>query len=494
MLTPVRHAARCPKCHHRSQNIHSRYIRSPRDLPISGRAVQLRIVSRRFICRNPACSQQIFTERFPSFLDPRQRRTCRAAAVMRAVALALGGEAGARLCQRLGLSVSPDTLLRLLYGMSVPPDSHPRIIGIDDWAYRKGHRYGTIICDLECRQPVALLPDRAVDTVVAWLRQHPEIQVIARDRAGSYAEAARQGCPQALQVADRWHLLHNLSDLVKRLLDRCPAPVLETDAPAATEGPDMSPSTVFREPTARKREMAEHIRRLSQEGLGKRAIARALSISRNTVRKYLQADPRPYSRPRRSTLLSPYEADIEALLAEGKKGPFILQRLREKGYRGSRSTLSAYLARVRRERYSKHHDSPVRVQRRPGRREMARLLRQPEDAYTDEQRRMWTAWAQDQPWLAEARELIQSFEAMVRRREADRLVAWLKQAEHSSVAEIRSFARSIRQDVEAVEQALRLPWSNGQVEGQIHRLKMLKRQMYGRAGFDLLRIRVLARI
>lgn len=149
----------------------------------------------------------------------------------------------------------------------------------------------------------------------------------------------------------------------------------------------------------------------------------------------MQADPRPYLRPRRSTLLSPYEVDIEALLAEGKKGPFILQRLREKGYRGSRSTLSAYLARVRCERYSKHHDSPVRVQRRPGRREMARLLRQPEDAYTDE--------------------------AMVRGREADRLVAWLEQAEHSGVAEIRSFARSIRQDVEAVEQALRLPWSNG---------------------------------
>ena len=151
VLTPVRQAARCPKCHHRSRDIHSRYIRLPQDLPISGRAVQLRIVSRKFICRNPACSRQIFTERFPSFLDPRQRRTCRATAVMRAAALALGGEAGARLCRRLGLSVSPDTLLRLLYGMSVPPESHPRIIGIDDWAYRKGHRYGTIICDLECR-------------------------------------------------------------------------------------------------------------------------------------------------------------------------------------------------------------------------------------------------------------------------------------------------------------------------------------------------------
>jgi transposase len=197
----------CPLCQQPSERLHGCYTRTIADVPCGERRVTLSFIVRKFVCSTPTCRQKIFTEQLATFVQRYTRKTNRLREALEAIGFATCGEAGAQLTGQMGIVVSASTILRYLRSAACPPPETVRILGIDDWAWRKGQTYGTILIDLERRCPIDVLPDRKEETVETWLRLHPEIEVVSRDRAGAYAEAARKGAPQAQQVADRFHLL-----------------------------------------------------------------------------------------------------------------------------------------------------------------------------------------------------------------------------------------------------------------------------------------------
>mgnify|MGYP005850370823 CR=1 FL=1 len=245
-VAATRPEAECPVCGQPSHHVQSRYRRKVDDLPCADKATRLHLHVRRFFCRNDSCHRAIFTERLPEVVAPWARRSQRLATEQRQIGQSLGGEAGARLSKRLIMGTSPDTLLRLVRRHPVPDAAAPHALGVDDWAQRKGNTYGTILVDLEEHKVIDVLPDHTAETLAKWLQDHAGVEVISRDRAGAYAEAASRAAPEAIQVADRFHLLVNLREALERLLNRNQGILHEVGRPEpATE---MPPAGLQREP------------------------------------------------------------------------------------------------------------------------------------------------------------------------------------------------------------------------------------------------------
>lgn len=296
-LTTIAATAACPGCAQPSVRVHSRYQRTIRDLPCAGRAVHLRVQVRRFRCANAACPQRIFAERLAPVVPAGARRTDRLTAHLRRLALVLASESAAPLLTACGMPTSPSTLLRLQRRVPLPVPTAPSIVGIDEFALRKGRTYGLLIVDLERHRPIAALPDREVATVAAWLRQYPQISVTSRDHAGAFAEAATQVAPQATQVADRWHLTQNIGDVLQRVLARHPAALRQADqvqrtgAVPAADGPAAALASPPAEPlvtTVREARFRE-VLTLRAQGWSVRRIALTLGLNRRTVTRYVQA-------------------------------------------------------------------------------------------------------------------------------------------------------------------------------------------------------------
>jgi len=506
-LTSTQPTAACPLCQAPSVAIHSRYRRTLADLPWGRVPVRLDLHVRTFFCRTPACARRIFTERLPTIAAPHARRTSRLAAALRLVALALGGEAGARVVAGLVMGVSPDALLRLIQTAPLPQREAPRVLGIDDWSWRRGHRFGTILVDLERQCPVDLLPDRAVETVVDWLKAHPGVAVISRDRAQCYAEAARQGAPDAVQVADRWHLLKNLAEALERCLLRyASSRKAAAQHPADRDPPLQSCPDADRVPWEQRTEedsRAKHqatleryqrIRDLHTAGADIAAIARSVGVSRVTVYRYLQltAPPERKHSRRRQQVLDPYKAYLLQRWDAGCHVKLKLFReIQTQGYACSPANVFRFLNRTLRARSRDPAQTvPPPASAVPTARQVAGLfVARPERLKRDEQAYLSRLTA-GEPSLATAYALTQAFGQMLRERQGEQLANWLTEAKDSGIKELAAYARGLEGDA-AVQAGLTLAWSNGQTEGQVHRLKLLKRQSYGRAGFDLLRRRVL---
>ncbi|MDQ3549010.1 MAG: ISL3 family transposase [Chloroflexota bacterium] len=504
VLRTCRSAVVCPVCGQRTERVHSWYQRTLADLPWQGLAVRFQVFTRRWFCSSATCSCRIFTERLPQVMAPSARRTLRLTEVVEAVAFALGGEAGARLLQTLGMPLSPNTLLDTIRATVVTTTVASRGIGIDDWTWRRGHRYGTIIVDLERHHVVALLPDRAAETVRAWLQQHPEIEVIARDRGDAAIDAATSGAPQATQVADRRHLLKNLGErleeflLHQRIALRA-ATQPETVDPSLTEPDEAAvsapgPLTPNRprhrherlEAASRQRHerlvrQDEAIRRLHLAGAAVADIARTVGVSRETVYRYRHlTEPPPIRQPHpRRRVIDPYVPYLFQRCEEGcHNGMQLWRDIREQGFGHGSSNVFRFLADLRRdEAAGRPADAPARRRTAPvctARQVAILLLRRPAGLTAEQQAYLTALRARDEN-IATASRLVQACATMVRERQGEQLDAWLAEVADCEIPALRRFAAGLRRDLDAVRAGLTEPWSNGQTEGQVHRLKLLKR-------------------
>ena len=482
--------AACPACGVLSQRVHSRYRRLLADTAAGGQELLVRLQVRRFFCGNGGCAKATFAEQVPGLTTRYGRRTRGLDAVLQAIALALGGRAGARLSGRLACPASRSTLLWLIRALPDPQPGQVAVLGVDDFALRKGHVYGTILVNIETRRPVDMLPERSAESFRAWLDAHPGAEVICRDRGGCYAEGAARGAPFAIQVADRRHLLHNLAGAVERAVARhrsClqeepaqPEPGFETGAPPVPEGQ--------RAVQARARHAEIHA--ALGRGLSVTEISRALHLDRKTIRRYAgAAGPSALSADApaaRASVLDPHLPHLHQRWEEGCRNTGQLhQEIRARGYRGSMRTLRRHTAQLR-----KATASPARPPA-PAPKKVASWILTPPGKLTDADHAALTRIIARCPEISATCVLVRDFAGMLCHRRGKHLSAWAGNAEASPVPELRGFAKGLRKDWAAVTPGLTLPYSSGVVEGHVNRIKMIKRQMYGRAKPDLLRKRIL---
>lgn len=485
----------CPTCQTPSRRVHSHYTRTLADLPWAGMPASFQVAVRRFRCAAPECSQIIFAERLDEVAQVYARRTARQQDILLLIAYALGGEAGARFTWALACGVSADTLLRTIQRAPEPVLESPTVLGVDDWAWRKGHRYGTILVDLERRRVIDLLPERSAASFAAWLREYTEIRVISRDRGNDYIHGASTGAPDTVQVADRFHLLKNLSEAVEGVFRRLATLIGQVPAPGAAQWP--APPRNDRE-VRRSRVRATVTQRyatiqaLHATGMSQRAIARTLGLSRGTVQRSVRAEAAPLRarRASRKGILAPYEAYLRQRWQEGERNGMALWReIVAQGYPGASNNVSRLMTQLRKQEQA--GDMEVEAARGLTPRQALRPLLVPPERRTaqhDVTIRQLTAL---DPQIEQSVTLFERFARILRERDPAALEPWLQAAQRSDVAELVEFAKRLRQDRAAVEAACTLEWSQGQVEGQITRLKLIRRQMYGRGNFDLVRKRVL---
>jgi transposase len=500
--------------------VHSHYERTLADLPWADYRVRLQLRVRKWFCQNPRCVRHIFAERWPTVAAPWARRKLRLAQRIVALGVALGGAAGVRLGDAWDLAVSRNTLLRGLRRQPAPSLPTPQILGVDDFALRKRHTYGTILVDLERRQPVALLPERTAEPLAQWLREHPGVEVIARDRSSAYAEGARQGAPSATQVADRFHVLQNLKDVLddvftmhEKALDAVnatlrppPVPLSEGTLSVAVPPPAIPLPVQQRavERQARRQALHTQVWALHRQGWTAPAIAQHLGMSLRTVQRDLQSAifrGRKRRRDRGRSVLNPF---MPYLLERWNAGCYTAMRLfrelRQQGYMGSYGRVAAYARRLcQAQGLPPAHRCPRQPLPRvtepacpplTPRRATWLVLRR-EAKRTDAEVHQLAQLHAQSAEMAEAIDLAQAFATLVRQRQPEHLDPWLTRAMTSTLEAFQRFAIGLQEDYKAVKAGVTVPWSTSPVEGHINRLKMVKRQMFGRARLDLLRHRFL---
>lgn len=510
----------CPLCGTPAARIHSRYHRAVTDVPCGGRQVRLVLTLRKFFCDVLTCARRIFTERLAPFIEPWARMTARLTQALFDIGRATCGKLGARLAARLGMPTSWMTLLRRIMAVPTPPVGLVSQLGLDDWSFRRRKQFGAILVNLETHRILDLLPDRSAPTAASWMQAHPEIELVSRDRSKEFATAVAQGAPQAVQVLDRFHLMQNLVEQVDVVVSRCvadlrrrlPRPTSKpaSHTPTAEWKPTPPPHVTRRQDARQQARQAryEQVLALRQEGCNSVEIAQRLGMPRRTVHdwvRHFRQDGHRRKRPSAFDRFAPYV--WERWQAGCHNGPRLWEELVALGYPGSERSVYRYLQTLRSGFVPMFpQEAPCATpQSEPSPPEPPQPARL--DAFTltqmkwflvldptglEERERDHLTWlCQAHGTLAPLSDLVQRFRRLLRERQGKALDGWIADCLTSGIPELAQFANGLLREYEWVVAAITQQASNGPTEGANTKLKLIKRVMYGRAGFPLLRHRVL---
>ncbi|UAK35956.1 ISL3 family transposase [Nocardia asteroides] len=466
--------AACPGCGAVSGKVHSYHQRTVVDLPLDGRAVHVRVQVRRLVCPTIGC-RNTFREQVPGVLERYQRRTTRLTGQIRSVVRELAGRAGARLLARLAIGLSRHTAVRVLMGIPLPERPVPAAVSVDDFALRRRHRYGTVVIDPVTHDRIDVLADRKADTLAVWLSEHPHVQVVVRDGSTTYAEAVRRALPTAMQVSDRWHLWHGLAQVVEKT-------VVAHSACWSAAAPKYR--QVKGGATTLQRWHAVH--ELPDRGVGLLDCSRRLGVSLNTVKRYARApEPQRLRRPPqyRPCLVDPYRDHLRARRAADPGVPVLqlFAEIKVLGYAGGLNLLYRYVNQGRLDG-DRIAISPKRV--------ASWILTRPADL-PDPRRAHLDEIAAACPEMTALVDLVREFAQLMTERRGSDLDSWVEQVREAGLTEFNPFLTGLDQDHDAAVAGLTLPYTNGPCEGVNTKTKLIKRQMYGRAGCRLLRHRIL---
>ena len=491
----------CPGCLERSARVHGCYRRRLADTAVGGRRVLIWLTVRRFRCANQDCPKVTFAEQVPGLTTRYARRTPLLAGALAATGLALAGRAGSRLAGVLGMPATRWSLLRLVMALPDPEPGQVSVLGVDDFSFLRGCRYGTLLVDMESGRPADLLDGRDQDVLAGWLDAHPGITVICRDRDSEYAAAARASAPDAVQVADRWHLWHNLGGRVRDtvaahlgcLHEAAPEPPpgpsrqdLDAAAAAAQQAREDSSPLV-----TRIRATWQQVQDLLAQGLDPGQVMAATGLSRSTVLHYQDAataaDLLASAPGRRRSLLDPYK---DQLITGWAGGEHSILRLHEQitaaGYTGSYRRVQLFLQPLRAITPTAPKPPPA-----PKTSKITRLLLTPHAKLSPDQQAALADARARCPHLNRLASWITAFAGLLTSRDPALLDKWITAVTADDQPDLHSFITGLQMDIAAVTAAITLDWNSGRVEGHVGRVKMIKRQMYGRAGTPLLRKRVL---
>ena len=507
----------CPSCKKYSNKVHDNYLRTISDLAVFESKTIIVLKTRKFKCRNPQCNRKVFSEQSP-YTMRYSRRTKRASKILDTLSIELTGKLGSILSEQLLIKVSSSTILRIAHNQELPEIIQPRVLGVDDWAYRKGVSYGTILIDMETSRPIDILPSRERKDLKNWLMKHHDVEIVTRDRASSYSSAVNEVCPDAVQVADRFHLLMNLSDALDKYFKSINPKIREQIKDETREtlnSPDDKNANNKEGGKSQllpgnqqdvdikvdqRLETFNKVKELQAKKIPINRISRDLGISRNTVRSYFSQEiltPRAHPKSSNIELFSSHI--VSRLNTEGYVIKNIIDEIYELGYNGSR-TQAYHNINIIKEKFDIHtlgffqvrHTQILYIKPLSSR----KLTKYIDYCFADikdpDERQYMETILDNIPELRVVRKLVQIFKSMLKRGIGNikRWIEFIKRSKYKLIG-LKTFANGLLRDIKAVENGIHMPWSNGAVEGHVNRIKSIKRQMYGRAGFELLRKKVI---
>jgi len=510
-------SACCPLCSSPGTRVHGHYTRTIADLPCAGQPVRLLVQVRKFFCDGTGCARKIFAERIAPFVEPWARVTTRLSESVQVIGFATGGMLGVRVTDRLAIQTCWMTILRRMIALPTAPVGQVVELGIDDFAFRRGRKFGSILVDMLSHKVIDLLPDRKAETAKAWMKAHPEIKLVSRDRGGDYAAGAREGAPQATQIADRFHMYKNLVEAVELMLARCRTEIrngafhilseeerkvvepqsLPTEFVSVENWKPAPDACTERERLTRRAERHdryEQVAALRAQGFGNAEIARRVGLTARTLQNWQKKGsfPEAERRRKRPSCFDPFASYVLSRWEQGcQNGSQLYREIKEQGYTGQERQVHRFLPLRKKVRIiQKAQSTTIPLQDFSAKDAVWLFVRDPVDLDEKEQITL-IAICQASETARTTYQLVQEFRHLLHHREGEKLDDWLSSARASQIRELQSFVTGVERDKAAVVAGLTLSQNNGLVEGKVNKLKLIKRMGYGRAGFPLLRQRVL---